>query len=228
LGRARRVWVDREYFGIIGGRGEPRKLREHIATLRKTFRGINAPLAAPNEPSEGNDRSRLLQRLGKLMGGSATLYVGDFSPTAVEARVELAKRTADAMRGAMREGVVPGGGVALLNCREALRPCLASVEDSDARAAYTILLRALEEPFRAILENAGVWPGRALAEIEQMGSDYGYDVMAQKVVNISEAGIFDAAPVVKAALRSAVAGAGLALTTEAIVHRKNPPEGIHT
>ena len=223
MGRARRIWADKEYFGIVGGRGEPRPLRQHIATLRQAFRNAGDPA----------DRKRLLERLGKLTGGSATLFVTDISPNAIEARVELAKRTAEAMRGAMREGVVPGGCVALLNCRAALRDCLAriSAEDlhaTDTRAAYNMLLEALEAPFRALVENAGFWPGNILAEVEHSGPDHGYDVLARKVVDLKEAGLYDAASVVKGAVRSAVAGAALALTTQAIVHLKNPPEIMHT
>jgi chaperonin GroEL len=224
LGHARRIWADREYFGIIGGKGEPRTLRQHIATLRQIFR----------EATDSNDRKRLLERLGKLTGGSATLFVGGFSPTHVEERVELAKRTADAMRGAMREGVVLGGGVSLLNCRAVLNECLKKgmQEDGglsdDARAAYTMLAKALEVPFRTLLENAGFWPGSLLAEVERSGPDFGFDVLERKVVNLRETGLFDAAPVVKGAVRSAIAGAALALTTEAIVHRKNPPDVMQT
>ena len=223
LGRARRIWADKEYFGIVGGRGEPRPLRQHIATLRQAFRNAGDPA----------DRKRLLERLGKLTGGSATLFVTDISPNALEARVELAKRTAEAMRGAMREGVVPGGCVALLNCRAALRDCLARISAEDlhaagTRAAYNMLLEALEAPFRALVENAGFWPGNILAEVEHSGPDHGYDVLAGKVVDLKEAGLYDAASVVKGAVRSAVAGAALALTTQAIVHLKNPPEIMHT
>jgi chaperonin GroEL len=228
LGRARRAWADKEYFGIVAGRGNPRLLRQHIAELRQAFRSVHATISASGPASNSDESERLLQRLGKLMGGSAALMVGGISPGAIEARMELAKRTAGAMRGAMRDGVVPGGGVALLNCREPLRECLQSAADTDERAAYNILLQALEAPFRAILENAGLWPGRALAEIERLGPHYGYDVLARQVVDLREAGLFDAAPVVKGAVRAAVAGAALALTTEAIVHRRNPPEGIHT
>lgn len=223
LGRARRIWVDKEYFGIIGGRGEARTLRQHIATLRQAFRNSNDP----------NDRKRLLERLGKLTGGSATLFVTDLSPTAIDARAELAKRTADAMRGAMREGVVPGGCVALLNCRGVIRKELAAVDSNDPsatdrRAAYKMLLEALEMPFRALVENAGFWPGGLLSEVEKRGPNFGYDALANQVVNLEEAGLYDAAPVVKGAVRSAIGGAALALTTQAIVHTKNPPDAINT
>lgn len=227
LGRARRIWADKEFFGIVGGRGDPRILRQHIAALRQAFRGI-IPSISGEATDASNERRRLLERLGKLMGGSATLFVGDMSASGVEARVELAKNTAEAMRGAMRDGVVPGGGVALLNCRAVIRQCRDQAQDDDERAAYTILLKALETPFTAIVENSGVWAGKILAEVDQADPGCGYDVMSRKVVPMSEAGIFDTAPVVKAAVRSGIAGAALALTTEAIVHRKNPPEVLHT
>jgi chaperonin GroEL len=218
LGRARRIWADKDAFGIIGGRGNPRQLRQHIADLRLAYRGT----------SDADDRKRLLERLGKLTGGSATLYVGGLSPNDIEARVELAKRTSEAMRGAMREGVVPGGGIALLACRDILRPFV-HTEDTDQRAAYRIMIEALEAPFRTLVTNAGYQPGNVLAEIEQCGPGYyGLDVLARKVTDMREAAIFDAAPVVKAAVRSAFGSAALVLTTEAIVHRKNPPEGLHT
>jgi chaperonin GroEL len=217
LGRSRRIWVDSQAFGIIGGRGEPRTLRQHIATLRENYRNAKEP----------DDRKRLLERLGKLIGGSATLYVGGLSPAAIEERVELAKRTADAMRGAMRDGVVPGGGVALLACRAALLPS-SHAEDPDQRAAYNIMLQALEAPFRTLVANAGLHPGKVLDEVERCGPGFGYDVLAGQVVEVTQAGLYDAAPVVKGAVHSAFASAALALTTEAIIHRKNPPEGLNT
>lgn len=217
LGRARRIWADQHAFGIIGGRGEPRVLRQHIASLRETYRNASA-----------DDRKRLLERLGKLIGGSATLYVGGISPSAIDERVELAKRTAEAMRGAMRDGVVPGGGTALLACQEVLRPSMHNADDPDQRAAYRIMLEALEAPFRTLVTNAGCLAGKVLAEMQQSGPDYGYDVLANQIVNMKEAGISDAAPVVKSAVRTAFVSAALALTTDAIIHRKNPPEGLHT
>lgn len=228
LGRARRAWADREYFGIIGGRGNPRAIRQHIGVLRQALRSATTPLTPGTYGADGPDRKRMNERLGKLTGGSATLIVGGGSPIDIEERVELAKRTADAMRGALREGVVAGGGVALLKCRDALRACLHGTEDTDARAAYSIMLQALEEPFRTIVDNAGLLPGKALAEAEALGADCGYDVLARSVVSMPEAGIFDSVTVVKGAVRSAIAGAALALSTEAIIHRKNPPEGLHT
>jgi chaperonin GroEL len=221
LGRARRIWVDSGFFGITGGRGDARQLRQHVAALRQAFRNT----------TDSADRNRLLTRIGKLLGGSATLYVGGSTVIAIDERVELAKRTADAMRGAIRDGVVPGGGVALLACRDVLlarKKETAMLMDENERAAYTILLKALEAPFRAIVNNAGIWPGKVLAEIEQRGPGCGFDVLTGQVVDMRAAGLVDAASVVKGAVHTAVASAALALTTEAIVHHRNPEETYNT
>jgi chaperonin GroEL len=221
LGRARRIWVDSGFFGITGGRGDARQLRQHVATLRQAFRST----------TDSTERNRLLTRIGKLLGGSATLHVGGATAVAIDERVELAKRTADAMRGAIRDGVVPGGGVALLACRDVLLACkqeTAMLMDENERAAYAILLKALEAPFRAIVNNAGIWPGKVLAEVEQRGPGYGFDVLTGQVVDMRAAGLVDAASVVKGAVHTAVASAALALTTEAIVHHRNPEERLNT
>jgi chaperonin GroEL len=212
LGRARRAWVDRDYFGVVGGAGDPRALREHIGRLRVAFGRISDP----------EERKKVRERIGKLMGGAATLWIGGATETEMNVRKELAERTAEAVRGAMLEGVVPGGGVALLACRQPLRERLAQAADPDERAAYRILLRALEEPARVLIANAGHDPSEMMAEIRLAGQGHGFDVQAERVVNMAEAGILDAASVLRAAVWRAVNGAGIALTTGALVHRKKP------
>jgi chaperonin GroEL len=218
LGRARRMWANREFFGVIGGRGDPRLLRRHIADLRRTYQAA----------SEKEDRSGLLSRIGKLMGGSATLWVGDMSPTAIEQRKELATRTAEAMRGAMREGVLPGGGAALLDCRKVIQPLLAEAGDPDEIAAYRILIKALEAPARAIWQNAGFNDVEVMVDLRGAMPGTGFDVVRRRQTNMAEAGIWDSASVVKAVVHSAIAGAALALTTDVLVHRKRPPESMDT
>ena len=157
LGGARRVWADRHNFGIVGGKGDTRKLREHIAHLRAAYDRTDDPAA----------REKLQQRIGRLMGGSAVLWVGGTTESELEARKELAKRTAGAMRGAVRGGILPGGGVAMLNCRPAIQKLLEQSTDTDERAAYGILLKALETPVRTIIANAGYDAGDLTAEIRQ-------------------------------------------------------------
>lgn len=213
LGHARRVWANLRGFGIVGGKGNPRALRQHIAELRAAYRAAKLV----------EDRQELQKRIGKLIGGSATLKIGGATNAEIRARKEVAEQTAQAIRGAIIEGVLPGGGVSFLACRPVLEKMLAATADVDERAAYGILIEALAEPIRTIVENAGYDPGEVLAKITQAGSGYGFDVMTGQVANMAEAGILDSAAVLKTAVQSAVASAALALTTEVLVHHKKPP-----
>jgi chaperonin GroEL len=218
LGRTRSAWADKTYFGIVGGQGDPRAIREHIATLR----------AAHDREDDPDERERLEYRIGKLIGGSAVLKVGGFTETEAKVRKELAERTATAMRAAMREGILAGGGAALLACRPALQQRLEESVDLDERMAYRILLRAVEAPFRTLVENAGFEPSVLLGEINRAGVGYGFDAVAGRVVDMAEAGVLDAAVVQKAAVRSGVSGAALALTTDVIIHRAAAPTAVST
>jgi chaperonin GroEL len=212
LGRARRVWADLHFFGIVGGQGNPRVLRQHIADLRGAYK----------QAENVTERQELQQRIGKLMGGSAILKIGGATDTELRARKEIAEQAAEAVRGAIIEGVVPGGGMALWACRPALQQALANAANSDERAAYTILLRAMEEPLRTIASNAGYDPGQIISLVNEAGPDYGFDVRTGQVTNIVEAGLFDPARALKVAVQSAIASAALALTTEVLVHHKKP------
>jgi chaperonin GroEL len=214
FGRARRVWADHRNFGIVGGKGDPRRLRQHIATLR----------AGLEETEESVLHEKLLKRVGKLLGGSATLWVGAATELEIQERVELARRTAAAMRGAIKEGVLPGGGVALLACRPVVQRMLDQARDEDECAAYRILIQALAAPLRTIVSNAGYDASEAMAEIKLAGPGHGFDVTAGRVVDMAEAGVFDATGVLKLAVFSAVASAGLALTVDVLVHHREQPE----
>jgi chaperonin GroEL len=218
LGKARRIWANMQSLVIVGGKGDSRLLRQHIQRLRSAY--ANA--------QDGNVRKKLLVRIGKLLGGSATLFIGDVSPLALDARKELAEHTAEAMRGAMQEGVVAGGGISLLSCRSVLNERMKQVEDVDARAAYKILFKALEEPLRVIVENAGEDSRDVLAELKHLPDGWGYDVNTREYVEVASAGICDSSAVVQRAIYSAVHGAALALTTDVLVHRRIRPESIST
>lgn len=210
LGQARRVWANADHFGIVGGKGDARALRRHIADLRALYR----------QTETGEDRKKLQQRIGKLMGGSATLWVGGSTETEVNLRKEAAQRTADALRGALMEGVLPGGGASLLACRPVLQQKLKASADEDERAAYRILIKAMEAPTRTLIANAGFDPSDIMAEIRLAGPGYGFDVARERVANLTEAGVFDVATVLKAAVHSAIASAALALTVDVVVHRR--------
>jgi chaperonin GroEL len=220
LGHAHKAWADPSYFGIVAGRGNPRALRAHLANLRAAHKNAKDP----------DVRKRLQQRLGRLMGGSAILWVGGATETEINVRNELVERTADALRGAVREGLLPGGGAALLACRPVVQRLLDGSTEEDERAAYRILLRVLEEPLRTIVANAGYDAADVMAEIKQVGASrsanhsafYGFDVISGQVVDMVEAGILDVASAQKTAVRSAIASAALGLTIDILVHHKKP------
>jgi chaperonin GroEL len=218
LGHTRRAWADRNYFGIVGGQGDPRALRDHIAELRAAFQHAD----------DADVRKKLRERIGKLMGGSATLWVGGATELEIDARKASAQRTSDALRGAIMEGVVPGGGVSLLACRPTLQKMLDQSTDPDERAAYRILVKAMEAPIRAILANAGHDASEVMAGIKLAGAGRGFDVRSGQVADMAEAGIFDAVNVQRAAVRSAVAGAALALTVDVLIHSKKPKQSLET
>ncbi len=210
LGRARRVRATRGQFEVAGGGGDPRALRRHIAALRAACEGAD----------DRAQRDGLRERVGRLLGGAATLWVGGATEAESAARLDLARRTADALRGALQGGVLPGGGAALLACRPAAREALARAGDPDERAAWGILLAALEAPFRALLANAGFDAAEALAAVERAGPGHGFDLRAGRVVDPVAAGILDVAAAQGAALHAAVTGAGLALTIDVLIHRR--------
>ncbi len=214
LGRARRVWAHYKQFGIIGGKGDPRALRQHISSLRRAY----------DYTDTVQDREALQKRIGKLMGGTATLWIGGATEMEVNARVETAKRTATTLRLAMKEGVLPGGGTAFLSCVPALREKLAGSADANERAAYRILIKAMEEPFRAIVSNAGYDDSDVMAEVRLAGSVHGFDVVSGQVVDVLQAGIYDATAVLKAAVYGALSTAGLALTVDVLVLHGEPEQ----
>jgi chaperonin GroEL len=212
LGRARRAWADEEFFGIVSGRGSAPAMRTHVAQLR----------AALENSEDPQTRQKIRERLGKLLGGTAVLWVGGIGEIDIKVRKELAERTLAAVRAAIGVGVVPGGGSALLACRAPLRQLAEQASDLDEAMAYRILIRALEEPTRAILWNAGYDSARAMAEFDRAGPGYGLDVLGGRVAAMAEAGGIDSAGVLEAALHSAIASAALALTVDVIVHTRLP------
>jgi chaperonin GroEL len=213
FGYARRIWANNEYTGLIHPQGDPVKIRKHINTLR----------AALKNATKADERQNIQERLGKLLGGAATIDVGGLTETEMETRKQLAKRTAEALRGAAREGILPGGGSALLACRPALNRLLKDKNSLDAKAAHRILTAALEAPFRALMLNSSHEEGKLLNDVEQAGVGFGFDLVTKQVCEMISAGIVDVATVQKQAVISAVRAAALALTIDVLIHRDNPP-----
>ena len=213
FGGAKQVWVERTMFGLVSDREDQAELTEHLADL----------LELAEYATDKDAETFLRERIGKILGGVAILRIGDALPARMDSRIALAKETAKSLRRALRDGIVPGGGVALLACRAALDEALAPNAEVDARAARRMLLRALEAPIRAICQNAG-FDSAKLAELEGQPSRYGIDVRNGAIVPVIDAGIIDVASVVKAALRGAVSSASLALTIDVLLHHDTPEQ----
>jgi chaperonin GroEL len=218
FGQARRIWAYRDTFGITTGKGDPHQIRQHVAALRRAYLGAH----------DQDRHTDLEKRLGRLMGGAATLWIGASSQDAYETKKALAERASRALRAAMIGGVITGGGTGLLACRSALEETLCAAIGDEERAALRILIRAFEDPFRTLLWNAGIDAGRSAAILAQIGNGRCYDIRRQSVVVALDDGLVDGVEVLKQAVHSAVSSAALLLTTDVLVHLKNPPMLYHT
>jgi chaperonin GroEL len=210
FGLARKIWADMNYTGLVGGKNDPVQRRTHIDQLSHAY----------HLADEAEARTKLRDRVGRLYSGAAVIWMGGMTESEITLRKELAQRTSETIRNAIYGGVVTGGGVSFLACQPALREKLAATSDPDAQAAYRILLTALEAPFRTILANAGYSSGAVLSQVELAGQGCVFDVQTGQVVEASQSGIFDVAAVQKEAALSAIQSAGMALTIDAVVHRK--------
>jgi len=208
LGYARRAWAMESMFGLFGGKGDPRQVRQHISHIRAVL-----PNAEPK-----NERKYLQQRLGRLTGATALLKVGGVTATEIEVRKETAERAVTAIRNALQGGVVAGGGAALLNAQAALEG-LPNPQD-EYTVAYKILARALEEPMRTIAKNAGCMPDVIIEKVKDYPKGYGVDARTRQIADMRQVGVVDSVLVIKKALEIAVSGAAMALTTDVIVNRK--------
>jgi chaperonin GroEL len=205
LGQADEVQAIRSSFTVIGGKGRPAAVRERADLLRKQI---------PKAPY-GRERDRLVERSGKLMAGVGILYIGGASDSERDYLKERAQEAVAVVRMGLVDGVVPGGGAALLACQHVLdRLCL----PDDEAAALAILRGALEAPTRAIVANAGLDPSPILARLhDQPGC--GFDVIGETFVDMATAAIVDPVRVLYNALQTGVSGAVMALTTEVLVHK---------
>src|SRR5262245_41487887 len=216
LGRAQRVWANKAYFSVIGGAGDPQRLRERLAEVKKDIK-------YHHEKKDEYERDKARERLGKLAGGVAILTVGAATESDVKLRKARAEDAVRTVRCAIEEGVVPGGGAALLACADAVRKVEAT---GDARVGLQILARALEEPMRRIVVNSGFEDSPILEQVRAAGPGYGFDVVAGQVSKMVEAGIYDPTRVVRFALETGVSGALMGVTTEALILRKHSEHDI--
>ena len=210
LGKARQIKVDKENTTIVGGFGDSDNIKARIAQIK----------AAIEVTTSDFDREKLQERLAKLSGGVAVLKVGAATETEMKEKKLRIEDALNATQAAVEEGIVPGGGVAILNVIPAVKKLL-DTTDGDERTGVKIVLRALEEPARQIAENAG-FEGSVIVD-KIMSSNkvgYGFDAYNESYVDMIEAGVVDPAKVTRSALVNASSIASMVLTTESLVTDK--------
>jgi chaperonin GroEL len=206
LGRAKRVRIDKENTTIIDGAGKKKDIEGRVAQIK----------AQVEETTSDYDREKLQERLAKLAGGVAVIRVGGATEVEVKEKKDRVDDALNATRAAVEEGIVPGGGTALLRAKAAVQ-ALKSKND-DVQAGINIVLKALEAPIRQIVENAGVEGSIVVNKIlENKSQTYGFNAQSEQYVDMLEAGIVDPAKVVRTALQDAASVAGLLITTEAMI-----------
>lgn len=211
LGAARRVEAGAQAVVLVGEPQHADRVRQQIEQLRRRLDAL---------PPQDGARDELRFRLARLSGHVATLKIGAFTKTAREAIRQKANKGLRALPLALQKGVVPGGGIAFLNCIPAVRRVKA---EGDAAWGVDILADALQAPARRLLANAGLSSaGAILAQAQRRGPEFGYDVVRKQIVNMNQAGIVDAVGVLQMALQTAVSGAAMALTTDAVVLKRRP------
>jgi chaperonin GroEL len=213
LGRAKRVSITKDDSTIVEGAGKKNDIAARCGQIR----------AQIEETTSDYDREKLQERLAKLAGGVAVLKVGGATEVEVKERKDLVEDALNATRAAVEEGVVPGGGVALLYATRVLEKVKG--ENSDQDHGVNIVRKALQSPVRQIVENSGVDGSLVVGKLlEQKSPTYGFDAQKEEYVDMIKAGIIDPAKVVRTALQDAASVAGLLITTEAMVAEKKEPK----
>ena len=203
LGRAKRVTIEKENTTIVDGSGKKKDIEARVAQIK----------AQIEETTSDYDREKLQERLAKLAGGVAVIKVGGATEVEVKERKDRVDDALNATRAAVEEGVVAGGGVALLKATQAIT---VKGENEDQEAGIQIVRKALQAPIRQIAENAGVEGSIVVGKVlEARSATFGYDAQNDEYGDLIEKGIIDPAKVVRTALQDAASIAGLLLTTEA-------------
>jgi chaperonin GroEL len=222
LGRAKRVTIDKDNTTIVEGHGDPKKIEGRVKQIK----------AQIQETTSDYDREKLQERLAKIVGGVAVINVGAATETEMKEKKARVEDALHATKAAVEEGIVPGGGVALLRCIPALEH-IKGVPD-EQMVGVTIVKRALEEPIRQIVQNAGVEGSVVVDKVRQeKNTSFGFNAANEEYVDMLKAGIIDPTKVTRCALQNAASVAGLMLTTEVMItelpeEKKEPAMGGHS
>ena len=205
LGSAEKIVITKENTTIVNGAGDKKAIEERADLIRKQIASTTSDY----------DREKLQERLGKLAGGVAVLYVGAASEVEMKEKKDRVEDALNATRAAVEEGIIPGGGVAYIRAAEALKDLKGDNEDE--LTGIHIVARAIEEPLRQIAANAGVEGSVIIQKIRESKDDFGYDARTEQFVHMFDAGVIDPTKVVRIALENAASVAGMFLTTECVL-----------
>jgi len=205
LGRAKSIVVDKENTTIVEGAGKSSEIQGRVNQIRRQI----------EETTSDYDREKLQERLAKLAGGVAVINVGAATETEMKEKKARVEDALHATRAAVEEGIVPGGGVALLRCLPAIEAL--KLQDEDERIGVDIVRRAIESPLRSLASNAGVEGSIIVQEVKRRKGNDGYNVATGEYEDLVKAGVVDPKKVTRAALQNAASIAGLLLTTECLI-----------
>ena len=205
LGSAEKIVITKENTTIVNGAGDKKAIEERADLIRKQIVSTTSDY----------DREKLQERLGKLVGGVAVLYVGAASEVEMKEKKDRVEDALNETRAAVEEGIIPGGGVAYIRAAEALKDLKGDNEDE--LTGIHIVARAIEEPLRQIAANAGVEGSVIIQKIRESKGDFGYDARTEQFVHMFDAGVIDPTKVVRIALENAASVAGMFLTTECVL-----------
>ena len=205
LGKAEKVVVTKDNTTVVNGAGAPEAIAERAALIRKQIETTKSDY----------DKEKLQERLGKLAGGVAVLYVGAATEVEMKEKKDRVEDALSATRAAVEEGIVPGGGVAYIRASEAIKNLKG--DNDDETTGIHIVARAIEEPLRQIAANAGVEGSVIINKIREGAGDFGYNARTDEYVNMFEAGVIDPTKVSRVARENAASVAGMLLTTECAI-----------
>lgn len=219
LGNAEKVTVDKENTTIVNGAGNKEAIADRVAQIRKQIETTTSDY----------DREKLQERLAKLAGGVAVLYVGAASEVEMKEKKDRVEDALNATRAAVEEGIIPGGGVAFIRAIDCLKAVKA--DNDDEQTGINIIAKAIEAPMRMIVANAGVEGSVVVQKVREGEGDFGYNARADRYENLLAAGVIDPTKVTRVALENAASVAGMFLTTECVLADKKeetpamPPMG---
>jgi chaperonin GroEL len=208
LGRADKVSIDKENTTIVNGAGEKSEIDKRVGQIRKQMETTTSDY----------DKEKLQERLAKLAGGVAVLYIGAATEVEMKEKKDRVDDALSATRAAVEEGIVPGGGVAYIRAIEDLKNLKGDNEDETTGIA--IVARAIEEPMRLIVENSGIEGSIVIQKVKEGKDDFGFNARTDKYENLYSSGVIDPTKVTRIALENAASVAGMFLTTECVLAEK--------